>query len=83
MLGANTFIKAQITSIESDGFWLLTGTGEYFVSFESYPDFQRATIEQIFHFEQTYDQYHWPDLDIDIELEALIHPERFPLKFNR
>jgi hypothetical protein len=82
MLGTNTFAQAQITSIESDGFWLLTEAGEFFVSFESYPDFQRATVEQIFHFEQTYDQYRWPDLDIDIELEALIHPERFPLKFN-
>jgi hypothetical protein len=25
----------------------------------------------------------WPNLDIDIELEALKHPDRFPLKFRR
>ena len=83
MLGENTSLRAKITSIENDGFWLLTGAGEFFVSFESYPDFQHATIEQIFHFEQAYDQFYWPDLDIDIELEALQHPERYPLIFRR
>jgi len=27
-------------------------------------------------------EFYWPDLDIDIELEALEHPERFPLMFQ-
>ena len=75
--------QSQITSIEVDGFWLLTGDGEYFVSFEDYPEFRDASVNQIFHFDQSLDHYHWPDLDIDIELEALKHPERFPLKFKR
>jgi hypothetical protein len=73
----------QITSIEIDGFWLLTGEGEYFVSFEDYPEFREAPVKQIFNFDPSFDHFHWPDLDIDIELEALKHPERFPLKFKR
>ncbi|MEW6241535.1 MAG: hypothetical protein AB1564_12070 [Chloroflexota bacterium] len=37
----------------------------------------------MFNFQENDDDFHWPDLDIDIELEALQHPERFPLKFKR
>jgi hypothetical protein len=80
---AETAGQSQITSIEIDGFWLLTGEGEYFVSFEDYPEFREASVKQIFNFDQAFDHFHWLDLDIDIELEALQHPERFPLKFKR
>lgn len=84
MLGTNiSQSETLITSIERDGFWLLTEEGEYYVSFEDYPDFVNATIAQIHNFRQSFDGFHWPDLDIDIELDALKHPERFPLKFTR
>ena len=69
--------------IERDGFWLLTRAGEYFVSFADYPDFVGATLEKIFNLQENNGDFYWPDLDIDIELEALQHPERFPLKFKR
>ena len=74
--------QAQITSIEQDGFWLLTEEGEFFVSFERYPAFQKAKVEQIFDFEQDEDAFYWPELDIDIELDALKHPEKYPLIFR-
>jgi Protein of unknown function (DUF2442) len=84
MLGTNiSQLEAQITNIEQDGFWLLTPDGEYFVAFEDYPDFCNATVAQIHNFKSASDGFHWPDLDIDIELDALKHPERFPLKFKR
>ena len=76
----NALEQAQITSIEQDGFWLLTEEGEFFVPFERYPTFRKA--KQIFHFEQDDDAFYWPDLDIDIELDALKHPERYPLIFR-
>ena len=85
MLGTVTSPKtdSQITNIEIDGFWLLVENEELFVPFDRYPDFRCATLEQIFSFEHDGDEFHWPDLDIDIELEALRHPERFPLIYRR
>jgi hypothetical protein len=71
----------QVTNIEQDGFWLLTQDGEYFVAFADYPDFYHATVAQIHNFMGALDGCHWPDLDIDIELDALKHPERFPHKY--
>ncbi len=87
MTGRNTFpnnllAQAQITSIEQDGFWLLTQEGEFFVSFERYPSFRKANVEQIFKFKSDDDAFYWPELDIDIELDALKHPERYPLIFR-
>ena len=78
----NALEQAQITNIERDGFWLLTEEGDFFVPFERYPKFRKATVEQSFHFEQDRDAFYWPELDIDIELEALKHPERYPLIFR-
>jgi hypothetical protein len=73
----------QITNIEQDGFWLLSPDGEYFVAFADYPDFYHATVAQIHNFQGDLDGMHWPDLDIDIDLDALKHPERFLRQFKR
>ena len=84
MIGTNTSkISAQATNIEHDGFWLLVADREYFVAFEDYPEFRDATIAQIHNFKQSFDGFHWPALDVDIELDALKHPDRFPHKFKR
>jgi hypothetical protein len=84
MLGTGASqISVQITNIEQDGFWMLTPDGEYFFVYEDYPDFRNATVAQIYSFRQSLDGFHWPDLDVDIELDALKHPDRFPHKFKR
>ncbi len=78
----NLDARSQITSIEKDGFWLLTGDGELFVSFKRHPAFEQATIGQIFNFRENFGDFHWDELDIDIELDALKHPEHYPLVFQ-
>jgi len=81
--GANTF-QSEVTSIGALGFWMIVEDREYFVPFGDYPEFKKARVEQILSFEQlSPTQFHWPQLDIDIELEALEEPERFPLVFRK
>ena len=77
--GKSTF-HSEVTTIGSHGFWLLADDREYFVPFTDYPVFQSATIAQMFNVRRIAPrQYHWPDLDADIELDALEHPEHYPL----
>jgi hypothetical protein len=77
--GKNT-LRSDVTNIGSLGFWLLADDHEYFVPFADYPVFQSATIIHIFNVQRIdTGQYHWPDLDADIELDALEHPEHYPL----
>ena len=74
---------SEVTNIESLGFWYLGDDKEYFVPFADYPVFKGASLQQIFQMQRlSPTQLHWPDLDVNIELESLEHPEHYPLVFN-
>ena len=74
---------SEVTNISVFGFWLLVDDREYFVPFADYPAFQEATVTQIYVVQRlSPTQFHWPELDIDIELDALEHPEQFPQVFH-
>ena len=82
MRGTN-ISSSEVTSIGSHGFWLLVDSHEYFIPFSDYPIFKNATVKQILNLRRLGpDQYHWPDLDADVELEALETPERYPLPWR-
>ncbi|RJR33267.1 MAG: DUF2442 domain-containing protein [Deltaproteobacteria bacterium] len=73
----------EVTNIEPLGFWILVENKEYFVPFDDYPVFKNASIQQIFQMQRLSDtQLYWPDLDADIEIEALEQPEHYPLVFK-
>lgn len=70
-------------TIIKNGFWLLCNEKEYFASFGDYPEFKNANVISIFNVEQlSPNQLRWPDLDIDIELDALKNPSAFPMVFK-
>ncbi len=76
-------LDSEVTNIAATGFWLLVDDAEYFIPFSDYPAFLQASVEQIFAVERIGPrQFHWPELDTDIELDALEHPERFPLTWH-
>lgn len=76
--------KVEVTMICDKGFWFLIKNKEYFVPFEKYPDFQNATVEQIYNVDYVSPtQFYWSNLDVDIELDALEQPEKFPLIFTK
>ncbi len=75
---------SEVTSITSLGFWLWVDDQEYFVPFDDYPVFKTATVVQIYAVERLGPgQFHWPELDADIELDALVHPAAYPLRFQK
>ncbi len=74
---------SEVTNIEPLGFWVLVDDREYFVPFADYQVFQGAAIQQIFQVQRlSPTQLYWPDLDADIEIEALEQPEHYPLGFK-
>jgi len=79
MLG--TAISApEVTHVSKHGFWLLLADEEILVPFEQFPWFRRATIDQLSQVEwPTPEHLYWPELDIDLSLESIRHPEAFPL----
>ena len=71
----------EVTNISTHGIWLLVGEREFFLSYEDFPWFKEVPIGNILRVEQpTLGHFYWPDLDVDLGIESIEHPERFPLK---
>ena len=79
MLGRNTS-QVEVTNVSPPGFWLFVGEQELFVSFKDFPWFKDASIRQISHVElPSAHHLYWPDLDVDLAVDSLMHPDRYPL----
>ena len=49
--------------------------------FADFPWFKEVPIGSILQVEQpTPGHFYWPDLDVDLGVESIEHPERFPFK---
>ena len=70
----------EVTNVSLHGFWIFLGGRELFVSFEDFPWFQKAPIGQLLNVQLLHaDHLYWPDLDVDLALDSIEHPEKFPL----
>lgn len=73
-------MKAEVTNISPHGFWLLIGNEEKFVGFDSFPWFREASVREITTIVlQSSNHLYWPVLDIDLAVESLDEPDRYPL----
>lgn len=71
---------AEVTNVSGRGFWLFVGERELFVAFEHFPWFRDASIRAITHVTLPSPHHlYWPDLDIDLAVESIEHPEQYPL----
>ena len=76
----NVTSAPEVTHVSRHGLWLLLGDEELLLPFEKFPWFRNATIEQLAQVEwPAPDHLHWPQLDIDLAVEAIRDPEAFPL----
>ncbi len=70
----------EVSKVSLEGFELLVDDRELFVPFKLFPWFADATIRQLMAVEMPSPHHlRWPDLDIDLALASIEHPERFPL----
>ena len=77
--GAST-LDVEVTNISKHGFWLLVDAKELFVPFSGFPWFQGASVSAIIHVQRPQPHHlYWPDLDVDLAVESIEHPEKFPL----
>lgn len=72
--------ELEVTNVSPHGFWLLLRDEELFLPFADFPWFKNAPIGKLFHVEiLSPDHLYWPDLDIDLSVDSIRHPDRFPL----
>jgi hypothetical protein len=72
--------SVEVTNVSGHGFWLFLDDREHFVSFDQFPWFRDASIAALCNVERPAPRHlFWPDLDVDLATESILHPERFPL----
>jgi hypothetical protein len=80
--GSNTLTNS-VTNISKFGFWIICEEKEYFIAFANYPAFKNASVASNYNFiNPSPRQLFLPDIDVDIEIDALDKPEGYPLIFK-
>jgi len=73
----------EVSIISSKGFWLYVNDREYFLSYEAFPWFKEARLNDILDVELIHPSHlYWKKLDVDLELESIENPENYPLIFR-
>jgi hypothetical protein len=70
----------EVGNVTRQGFWLLLDGRELFLPFEDFPWFRSASIESLTTIDRPSAHHlYWPMLDIDLAVDSIEHPERYPL----
>ena len=78
-LGGSTS-PVEVGNVTRQGFWLLLDEQELFLPFEQFPWFRLASVEALTTIERPSPHHlFWPILDVDLTVESILHPERYPL----
>ncbi|MFQ5530368.1 MAG: DUF2442 domain-containing protein [Gemmatimonadota bacterium] len=74
----------EVTNIEKSGFWILLDDRELFLPYEHFPWFRDATVGIILDVERPHPEHlSWPQLDIDLTVDSIESPEKYPLTSHR
>jgi len=81
-LGKNTS-KVEVENISRHGIWLLVKGQEYFLPNKDFPWFKDAKLSDIYNVKLIHGEHlHWPNLDVDLEIESLRNRAQYPLVYK-
>lgn len=74
-------ILVSVENITPFGIWLFIKGREYLLNYEDFPFFKDQTLSSIQNV-QLLHGFHlfWPELDVDLDIDNLENPEKYPLK---
>jgi len=72
--------EVEVTQISIGGIWLLIEENEFFLPFEKFPRFRKATVGEIHNVQIVNgNRLRWPDLDTELPLGQLGTPQHVPV----
>jgi hypothetical protein len=72
--------EVEVANVSPHGLWLALHGEEVFLPFAEFPWFKDAPVGKLFHVEMPSERHlYWPELDIDLAVESVFHPEHYPL----
>jgi hypothetical protein len=73
----------EVTNISAHGIWVLAHGEELFLPYDKFPWFKQGRVEAVLNVEeQAPGHYYWPDLDVDLGVDSMRDPDRYPLSFD-
>ena len=70
----------RVTDVSRHGFRISIGEREVCAWFRDFPWFEGLSIKEIATVELVSPSHlHWPELDVDLAVDSLEYPERYPL----
>ncbi len=76
--------SADVLMINDKGIMISVQGQDYFLSYNRVPWMRDATISEVLDVRMSGKKaIEWPKLDIDLEVDSLKHPERYPLIIKR
>jgi len=76
-------ILASVERITKFGIWILVNGKEYFLDYKSFPYFKGKPKKYISNVRLVHGFHlHWPDLDVDLEMNILENKEKYPLIYK-
>ena len=76
--------SVSVRSIMPDGIFLTVYDNDYYLSYSRLPWFRNAKISDIFNVAMMgEDAIRWDTLDVDLEIDSLKYPEKYPLVMKR
>lgn len=77
-------IEASVQSISAHGLWLFASGKEYFLSHRDFPWFKGAKLEDVLKVKTpSPGHFYWPAIDVDLHLESLVQPQKYPVVFDK
>lgn len=74
------FLGCEVANISRFGVWVLVSGHEYFLDHIKFPWFKSAAVEDVLNIESPRPGHlRWPSLDVDLHIDSISSPERFPL----
>ncbi len=74
--------SATLEAVTDTDLHVRVGDRVYTVPFTAYPALRNASPAALARITASPTTLRWPDLDVDIALEALEYPDRYPLLFD-
>ena len=76
--------SVSVLMINGQGIMISVGGQDYFLSYNRIPWMREASINDVLNIQMCGNEaVEWPNLDVDLELDSLRHPERYPLLIKR
>ena len=70
-------MPVEVTRITQQGVWLAIGDRTLLLPFTQFPWFRHAPLDAVFRVELPEPgRLHWPDLDVDLDLDSLEQSDR-------